>query len=352
MKDLPWFWGLVFFLIFIAAAFAVRYLLIPFCKKIALKDHLDWVSLFVTAFQRPLFILIVFYGASVFLAKLSFAAPFTSSAFYAKMLRAVGIFCAAWGLVRARTIISRMLSGTSERLSLRSGRSLTVFLTRLYALLVIVFAAMMILSEFGFNVNGIVTGLGLGSLTFALAAQDLASNFFGGLVLILEHPFDVGDWIATGTIEGTVEDITFRSTKIRQLNDALTIVPNSAIASGTITNWTRLHMRMAQFKLGLAYATPKETVQQVLERLRAMLAARADVYADKVQVRLSAFSESSVDVFVLFYVRTTDINVFRASLEEINFAIMDIMKDCGASFAFPSRSLYFETPLPKEGSEA
>ena len=102
----------------------------------------------------------------------------------------------------------------------------------------IVLAAIAILSETGTNVTTIITGLGLGGLTFALAAQDTAQNLFGGLVILLDKPFAVDDWISTPNIEGVVEDITFRSTRIRTFPNALVVVPNSSLVSSPITNWS------------------------------------------------------------------------------------------------------------------
>lgn len=176
------------------------------------------------------------------------------------------------------------------------------------------------------------------------------ATFFGGLVIIFEKPFELGDWISTASLEGSVEDITFRSTKIRTLANALTVVPNSKLCGEPITNWTRMKMRLAQFTLGLTYGTPKRTVEAVTNRVRAMLENHPGVHSETVQVRLSEFADSSIDIAVQFYTKTTDIVEYRAVKEDVNLRIMDIMAGEGASFAFPSRSIYIENaPSPADG---
>lgn len=130
--------------------------------------------------------------------------------------------------------------------------------------------------------------------------------------------------------------------KIRTLANALTVVPNSKLCGEPITNWTRMKMRLAQFTLGLTYGTPKRTVEAVTNRVRAMLENHPGVHSETVQVRLSEFADSSIDIAVQFYTKTTDIVEYRAVKEDVNLRIMDIMAGEGASFAFPSRSIYIE----------
>lgn len=132
------------------------------------------------------------------------------------------------------------------------------FLKKIVKVLIFTVSGIAILSETGTNVTTIITGIGLGGLTFALAAQDTAQNLFGGMVILFDRPFAVDDWISTPDIEGVVEDITFRSTRIRTFPNALVIVPNSSLVSSPITNWSRMNKRRASFSIGLTYDTPKE----------------------------------------------------------------------------------------------
>ena len=204
----------------------------------------------------------------------------------------------------------------------------------------------MVLAELGYNINGVLAGLGLGGLSFALAGQDMVSNFFGGLVLVTERPFEIGDWVSTPDVEGTVEDISLRSTKVRTLENALVIVPNSKVTTTPITNWTRMKMRLARFTLGLEYKTSPAALQSTVQAVEAMLKGHEGVHAGTVQVRLLDFGPSSLDVTVQFYTKTTDITEYRAVREDINLRILDILAAQGVSLAFPSRSLYVASTSP------
>ena len=256
-----------------------------------------------------------------------------------------------WGLLRAANQLPALIEGIGAHLPLATGRALAVFVMRIVQALVLLVAAAMVLAELGYNINGVLAGLGLGGLSFALAGQDMVSNFFGGLVLVTERPFEIGDWVSTPDVEGTVEDISLRSTKVRTLENALVIVPNSKFTTTPITNWTRMNMRLARFTLGLEYRTPPAAVEGTVQAVAAMLKGHEGVHADTVQVRMLDFGASSLDVTVQFYTKTTDISEYRAVREDINLRILGILAAQGVSLAFPSRSLYMEHTAPKEEEE-
>ena len=141
-------------------------------------------------------------------------------------------------------------------------------LRRSLKVLFVIFAALAMLEALGFPVNSLIAGLGLGGLTVSLAAKDTASNLFSGLVLLVERPFVIGDWVTCAGVEGTVEDITFRSTKIRTLANTLTVIPNSLVSAGFITNSSQRKMRLSEFTLGVCYDTPRAAIERVMADLR------------------------------------------------------------------------------------
>ena len=145
------------------------------------------------------------------------------------------------------------------------------FLSRILRSIIIGLTICVVLDEWGYNVNGFITGLGIGGLAFALAAQETLANLFGGLVIILDKPFSIGDYIKTANVEGTVEDINFRSTKIRALDKGLVTEPNSVIAKSTIINWTKRDVRRMSFNIGVTYHTSKEQLQNCITKIRNML---------------------------------------------------------------------------------
>lgn len=208
-----------------------------------------------------------------------------------------------------------------------------VFIERVLRFIVIAIGIVALLSELNINVNGLITGIGLGGLTFALAAQDTASNIFGGLVIISDRPFVVGDWISTDELEGIVEDISFRSTRIRTFDDALVIVPNSKLSSVVITNWSKMTKRRVNFKVGLSYETDDSKLQQILEELRAVLSQKNLIEKDSIVVRLDELSLTALNLRIVFYAKVKSFAELKSLQEEVNFDIIRIVRKHAAGFA-------------------
>lgn len=340
--------AILFLLLGAGAAAVAHRLLGPAVARLARKLGHPHIALVAEAFLKPAALCMLavgVWGASALLPEaVRLALP---------ALGAVGTICSiacivfiTWGLLRAANQLPALIEGIGAHLPLATGRALAVFIMRIVQALVLLVAAAMVLAELGYNINGVLAGLGLGGLSFALAGQDMVSNFFGGLVLVTERPFEIGDWVSTPDVEGTVEDISLRSTKVRTLENALVIVPNSKFTTTPITNWTRMKMRLARFTLGLEYKTSPAALQSTVQAVEAMLKGHEGVHAGTVQVRLLDFGPSSLDVTVQFYTKTTDITEYRAVREDINLRILGILAAQGVSLAFPSRSLYVASTAP------
>ncbi len=323
------------------------FILVPISLKVTKKTKAQWLYIFIKSFKKPISVAIII-SAIVFSAKTLTFIPFFSTGAILNVWRVAMIYCNTWGLVKAKGVVRLLLTSKSDN---ARNETIILFVTRIYVVLIVVFAFLMALSDLNFDVTGILTGLGLGSLTIALAAQDVASNFFGGFIIILERPFEVGDWITADIIEGSVEDITFRSTKIRTIDGSLTVVPNNKLASGALTNWTKLEHRLLRFNLGLTYNTKKETVNDVSRDIQNMLNNHSAVETDTIEVVLSEFANSSIDIMITMYIKHVEIKPYRQAVDDINYKIMDIMEKNNASFAFPSQSVYFENTLSMQNKQ-
>ena len=231
--------------------------------------------------------------------------------------------------------------GKQEELENRLNKTLMTLLKKAAKVLILIIAGIAVLSETGINVATLITGIGLGGLTIALAAQDTAQNLFGGLVILLDKPFQVDDWISTPDIEGVVEDITFRSTRVRTFPNALVVVPNSTLVS-PITNWSRMNKRRASFTVGLTYNTTEAQLQRCIARITEMINQNPEVLADDTVVAFNSFQDSSLEISVLFYTRATSFSAFQKIKEQVNYGIMKIVEEEGASFAFPTQTVYLQ----------
>jgi MscS family membrane protein len=293
------------------------------------------------AFENPLRAFIVIIG--VYLSLTYLPLNDYQQLLLVQFFRSALIVLTAWGAYNLTDNYAHKIIGEKFKLD----QILTSFLSKMSKFIVIALAVSVIVQEWGYDINGFIAGLGLGGLAFALAAKDTLANIFGGVVIIVDKPFSVGDWIYTPSVEGTVEEVTFRSTKIRTFANALVTVPNSELANQPITNWSRMKKRRITFHLGVTYTTPQDKLRKCVRAIRSMLETHPEIHRETIFVRFERFSDSSLDIFLYFFTNTTVWSEYLAVREEINFKILEILEQEGVSAAFPSRSIYFENPIPK-----
>lgn len=249
-------------------------------------------------------------------------------------------FCLCEGLYAASDLTQLVLNSCGE--VVRGNRTLSSLLVKLYKALILIVGGSAVAQELGLPIGSLVAGAGLVGLTISLAAQDTASNLFSGLMLFLERPFRIGDWITVDGVEGTVEDINFRSTRVRALDNSVYILTNSHVCSSTINNGTFRTKRLYRFTLGVTYDTPRPRLEKLMDDLTEMLKSSPCTYEDTAFVKLAGFGGSSIDLLVSAYVRTADMSEFLQMQNDLNLSIMDVMERDGVSFAFPSTSVYIE----------
>lgn len=195
-------------------------------------------------------------------------------------------------------------------------------------------------TQLGLPLYGLVAGVGVGGLAIALAAQNTLENFLGSINLFTDRPIRVGEFCLYGDHIGTVEEIGVRSTKIRGIDRTVTTVPNADFARMKITNFTRRDRMLVKTTLGLRYETTPDQLRYCLAKLRALLLAHPRVSDDPARVRLVGFGSCSLNLEVFAYVLTSDYNEFLAIQEDLFLRFIDIVKDAGTGFAFPSQTLY------------
>jgi MscS family membrane protein len=212
------------------------------------------------------------------------------------------------------------------------GRSSKVFL--------IVIAVLVMIQNLGFNVTGLIAGLGIGGLAVALAAQKSIANLFGGVTLIADQPIQVGDFCKFGDRTGTVEEIGLRSTRVRTLDRTLVTIPNAEFAEVQLENYAARDRIRIHAMIGLRYETSPDQLRHVLAEMRKLLIAHPMVSESPARVRFIGFGPHSLDLELFAYVKTGVWDDFLKVREDIFLRIMDIVRDSGTSFAFPSQTLY------------
>ena len=212
-------------------------------------------------------------------------------------------------------------------------------------ILLIILGFVMIAKEWNYDITGFIASLSIGSLAVALAAKDSLANVFGSLVIIIDKPFVIGDWISANGIEGTVEKITFRSTCLRTFPQELVYIPNSLLSNTAITNFSKREKRRLDFVLGLTYDTTYQQMEKFVGRLREYLMHHDGVYDDGITVNFQDFGGSSLDIRIICYTKASAYASFMDVRQQINIDIMKMLEEENLGCAFPSTSVYFETPL-------
>ncbi len=260
----------------------------------------------------------------------------------ATTLIAVAIF---WGIYRIVDVIADALVEYTEK-DPRFDHNLVRFGRQIAKAVVLIFLFVVIMDQLGYNLNGLLAGLGIGGLAIALAAQDALSNLIGYFVIIGDSPFNIGDFVETDSATGVVENIGFRSTRFRALDQSLIIVPNGTVANSSITNWSRLTRRRLDMTLGITYTASSEQILSVVQAVREMLDAHPSVIEDTVFVQFVNFGDSALELRIICYLDRPIWTQFQTAKEDINLRIMQLLHERGVELAFPTQTVVVQQAAP------
>lgn len=214
---------------------------------------------------------------------------------------------------------------------------------------ILITGALFVLQQLNFNVTTILAGLSIGGLAFALAAQDTIKNLFGSLMIFLDRPFQIGDWIKSGEIDGTVEEVGFRSTRVRTFANSLVYVPNGKIADSTVDNMGRRVYRRFKTNLGIAYHTPPDVIEAFVEGLKGIVMHHPATRKDYFEIHMNAFNSASLDVLFYIFFDVANWSEELKARHDVILRIIRLAEALHVSFAFPTQTLHVET-LPGQES--
>lgn len=295
-----------------------------------------------SAFYNPLrifFALLGFYIAILFLRE-----PLNISneimKFAQTIFKIVSVIAFAKGLAESFMPKSTLAKKMKEKTNKKIENSTFDFMLKMIRGLIYTIAGFIVITLLGFNLNGLIAGLGIGGVIITLAAQDTAKNLFGGLVIFLDKPFAVGDWIEMPPYEGTVEDITFRSTRVRTFENSLVNIPNSIISNASIINWSKMEKRRYKINLCIQLDTPLEKVEKFQARVKEMLQEREGIYDDSIIVKFDEIKDNGINVLVCSYTDSVDYTSYLTEKENINCKIMKILREENIELAYDTKTVY------------
>ena len=281
------------------------------------------------AFYNPLkifYMILGIYIAMLFLrVPLKFNEEFNSA--IDSLFKISIIILLANGIANSLTTNSKTMNKLKEKMNPEVEDSMFKFILKAIRFIVYLIAGFLVVTELGYDLNGLIAGLGIGSVVITLAAQDTAKNLIGGLVIFLDKSFVVGDWIEIKGHEGTVEDIGFRSIRLRTFENSIVNIPNLVVTTDPVINWSRMEKRRNKVNLHLKINTPLEKVQILQKRIKEMLIQHDDIIDDTIIVKFDNIENSSMNLLICSYTNSVDYTSFLEEREKINFKIMQNLRE-------------------------
>ena len=300
------------------------------------KTTLDDDLLHAASSPLVLFLVVaLFYGGSFPLGLSVLASRFTTG-----VAKGLLIIAVTWFALRVVDVAAQRME---QRLAARgevAAHTAIQMGSRIVKVFLLIMAVLSAVSNLGFNVTGLIAGLGVGGIAIALAAQKTFENFFGGIQMLMDRPIQVGQFCRYGDKIGTIESIGLRSTRVRSLDRTVVTIPNSEFSSLQLENFAARDRIRFHTVLGLRYETTSDQLRFALVELRRFLLSHPRVNPDPARVRFVGFGAYSLDLEIFAYVDTSDWAEFLAIREDLLLQIMDVVEKSGSGFAFPSQTLY------------
>jgi MscS family membrane protein len=262
-------------------------------------------------------------------------------------LVAVG-FIVVWGAYRLVDVFAQYLDDIASKDDDSVKGQFVPVIKQSLRLFTLIIGGLTILSSLDVDIKALLGGLGIGGIAIALAAQDAVGNFIGTLSIFTDRPFKVGDWIIVGDkVDGNVEQIGFRSTKVRTWPKTLMSIPNKVLATEIVDNWSRMPKRRVKMTVGVTYSTTADQMEELLKRIRQLLQDDAGVDSSFFLVRFTDFGSSSLDIFLYYFTKSIKWDEHLGVRERVNLNIMRTIREMGLSIAFPTRSIHVESVPPE-----
>lgn len=319
-----------------AASFALKRILAKILHGFK-RTETRWDDILIEAMKKPITWSVWFIGLDIAIGVIHTSAP--SPLFeLSDPVRDVGVLgCLAWFLLRLVSGGEVEIGNTSDSIDQHTAEAVG----KLIRLAIIITAALMILQTLGFSISGVLAMGGIGGIAVGFAAKDLLANFFGGLLIYLDRPFSIGDWIRSPDrkIEGVVEKIGWRVTMIRNFESQPMYIPNSVFSNVIVENPSRMANRRLFENIGLRYRD-LDSMNTIVREVKALLANHDDIESEKIMmVNFNAFNDSSVDFFFYCFTKTTDWAEYHQVKQRVMLAVAEIIERNGAEIAFPTTTI-------------
>lgn len=308
------------------------------------KDHRLYPEI-VEVIRKPLSFIIFLVG--LFFAVSVFPLGAELRNFVTLVFRGGSMLIVVWAF---SGIIDALLDSAARNFEKRKSPIYGFFplLKKSTKIVVVILGVLMVIRTLGYEVGPLLATLGLGGIALAYASQDTVANFFGSLCIVLDRPFQVGDWIEVNSkVNGTVTGIGLRSTRIRTFMATSLSIPNRVLANETINNWSKMPKRRVKQTIGVSYDTRPEDIENIVNDIRFLLKNDTDINQEFILVNFTGFGESALEILVYYFTKTTVWLDFLDVQQRMNIKIIEIIRRNNSSIAFPTRTLHLSDDFKK-----
>lgn len=336
---------------FFLIALAIRRLtiwLLALVKKLTARTETSWDDVLLSHLENPI-VLLISSGALYFGLRLLKLDGWLYN--FGSIAVQIGIsFAIFWALYNVVDSLDGKLAFLSENDRLPIDSQILPMLRRSLKVAIVVLGTLITIQNLGINVMSLVAGFGLGGLAFALAAKETAANLFGSLMILSDKPFRVGDDITFRGVEGTVEEIGLRSTKMRTYYNSQVSIPNGMMATDTVDNLGRRMYRRTKTMIGVTYDTSPEQLEAFLEGIKNIILANEYSRKEGFHVVFTGFGDSSLDIMLYFFLKVPNFALELVQRQRIYMEILRLAQELDVDFAFPTTTLHVDS-MPDQGVE-
>lgn len=311
-----------------------------FIKNLAQKTTTDIDDIFVKVVEKPSGYLIICIGLAISIKFFHFNKILENSLIH--ITNSMVILCIFWLLHDITDVAAKLMLKIAKKTETQYDDIIVNFTKKVIKIFIIIIAISIIIKEWGYDITGIIAGLGLGGLALALAAKDTAENLFGSITLMLDKPFSKEDWIMTPKVEGRVIEIGFRSTRIRTFSQAIVTIPNSIMNKETITNWSKMGKRRVSFRIQIEAITKKNEIENFISKIKSKLMENDDVDKEQIIVCFDGFNEGRIEILIYYFTIFIDFENYLKAKEKVNYDINSLLLTEKIGLACPIKKLYID----------
>jgi MscS family membrane protein len=330
--------AVVVLLFFLLLSKLFTHIVLGLLQRVSKLSETHYDDRIVSALRAPVSFAFIIIGLHLF-----FIIIFKETVTIKNILNTLIVYDIFWAILSTVEALRGLAHKTASKFSADLSKEVGNFMLTILKIFISGIGLGAMLQVWGINLTALVASLGIGGLAFALAAKDAASNLFGSFSLLADKSIRIGEWIKVNGVEGTVEDIGMRTTKIRSFGQSLITVPNQIVANNPIENFSRRGIRRIKMRIGLTYSTSSEQIIKIVKEIKYMLQEHESIsQKETLIVNFESFGDSSLNIFIYTFTSTSNWEKYLDIREDVHLNIMHIVEKNRSSFAFPSQSIYVE----------